>query len=638
MKQVQERPSDPACQASAGPKPRWWFRAPCGGGFTHRRTDIVRSAAGLAVLVVCALLVRGHALGSMESSVLLFVNGWPAWLYRPMWLLQLAGVIVVGPIAAAVAALLRRFRLAVALLLATGLKIWLESVVKIVVKRQRPGVLEPSVILRGNVAHQGLSFVSGHAILVLVLAALISPYLRGRWKAVPWTIAGLNLLARLYLGAHFPLGLIGGAGLGLFIGAGLNFAMGVPASRMTLAPEAEPAHRRPTNEDPGIPETTAVVATAASTSAARKRPNRVNHVVRGLISVVVVVAIFGLILPKIVSYSSVLKDLSKLSLFQMLAVTGAMVFNLVTYWWQMQAAMPGLSLWQAAVNNQTGTTISNIVPGGGVIAIGLVVEMFRSWGFTGSEIALELSTTGIWNSFMKLALPIVALALLAITGGATALLLIPAVIGLVALAGAILVFALLLRKKQFARAIGNAVGSAWSRIRRLMRKPPVTSWGDAAVKFRKETIRLIVRRWIPLTLATVISHLALFFVLLLSLRFLGINGQQVTWAQVLAVFSIARLASALPFTPGGLGVVELALIGGLYAAGRHHAGVPLKDFKASVTAATFLFRTLTYGIQIPLGGFTYMIWRRNRRWRREPPSELPVPMQPVPGEAEPTPP
>jgi hypothetical protein len=29
-----------------------------------------------------------------------------------------------------------------------------------------------------------------------------------------------------------------------------------------------------------------------------------------------------------------------------------------------------------------------------------------------------------------------------------------------------------------------------------------------------------------------------------------------------------------------------------------------------------VFRTLTYGIQIPLGGFTYLIWRLNKSWRK----------------------
>jgi uncharacterized membrane protein YbhN (UPF0104 family) len=348
----------------------------------------------------------------------------------------------------------------------------------------------------------------------------------------------------------------------------------------------------------------------------QKVRKRTVHIARGFISLAIVVAIFALILPKIASYSAVWKSLTSLTWRQLLAVIAATVFNLFTYWWQMQAAMPGLTLGQAAVNNQTGTTISNIVPGGGVIAIGVVVEMFRSWGFSGSEIGLEISTTGIWNSFLKLGLPILALAILAVTGKAAAALLIPAIIGLLALAGAVLVFALMLWKKEFARAIGNALGAAWSWLRRLLHRPTETTWGDGAVRFRKDTIRLVEKRWIPLTLTTIVSHLAPFFVLLLSLRYVGVHEHEVSWPQALAVFSFARLLSAIPLTPGGLGVVELALIAGLYEAGRHHADVPLAQFKAQVAAATFLFRALTYGIQIPLGGFTYIIWRRNKRWRK----------------------
>jgi hypothetical protein len=41
--------------------------------------------------------------------------------------------------------------------------------------------------------------------------------------------------------------------------------------------------------------------------------------------------------------------------------------------------------------------------------------MFRSWGFTGSE-NLLISITGLWKSLMKLGLPVVALALVAING------------------------------------------------------------------------------------------------------------------------------------------------------------------------------------------------------------------------------
>src|SRR5437764_781533 len=305
-------------------------------------------------------------------------------------------------------------------------------------------------------------------------------------------------------------------------------------------------------------------------SPTRKRRIRILQVA---LSVVVVVAIFALILPKIASYTSVWRTISSLTWLELLTVILAATFNLFTYWWQMMSAMPGLTLGQAAVNNQTTTTISDVLPGGGVIALGMTYAQLHSWGFTGSEIALMSSTTGIWNSFMKLGLPVIALAILAVTGQATTALLIPAVIGLAILAGCLVLFALMLWDKRFARAIGQGAGKAWSRIRRLLRKPPVADWGERAVGFRKQTIKLVSRRWIPLTATTVVSHLALWFVLVLALRHVGVANHEISWAQILAVFAFARLLSAAPITPGGVGLVELALIAGLYAAGEVLASI-----------------------------------------------------------------
>jgi len=189
-------------------------------------------------------------------------------------------------------------------------------------------------------------------------------------------------------------------------------------------------------------------------------------------------------------------------------------------------------------------------------------------------------------------------------------------------------------KKELAQRIGEWLGRVWSRVRRTFRKPPVTGWGDGAIRFRKQTIQLVAKRWIPLTVTTIVSHLALWFVLLLALRHVGVSEHEVSAIQVLAVFAFARLLSAAPITPGGVGFVELALIGGLYAAGRHHADVPLDMFKVEVTSAALLYRALTYGIQIPLGGFTYLIWRRKKSWRKPdggPPTAAPEVPESVPG-------
>jgi putative heme transporter len=355
----------------------------------------------------------------------------------------------------------------------------------------------------------------------------------------------------------------------------------------------------------------------------KKRWTRIIQV--GL-SVVIIVAVFALIVPKIASYSAVWDTVISLTWLEAVTLTAVAVFNLFTYWWQMMAAMPGLTLPKAAVNNQTTTTIANVLPGGGAIALGVTIAMLRSWGFGGGPIALMISTTGIWNSFLKLGLPIIALLLLQISGGGSTALLVPALVGLLVLAVAVGLFALMLWRKAFARSIGTGVGAFWSWVRRIFRKPPVEGWGEGAVRFRGETIVLVRRRWVALTVTTIVSHLTLWLVLLMALRDVGVSNQEVSWEQTLAVFAFARLLSAAPITPGGVGFVELALIGGLYAAGHAHADVPPDVFKAQVTAAALLFRLLTYGIQIPLGAVTYVIWQRKKDWRRPPPVSETAPL------------
>jgi uncharacterized membrane protein YbhN (UPF0104 family) len=135
--------------------------------------------------------------------------------------------------------------------------------------------------------------------------------------------------------------------------------------------------------------------------------------------------------------------------------------------------------------------------------------------------------------------------------------------------------------------------------------------GDRAVKFRRETIILVRRRWIRLTWTTVLSHVALFFVLLLSLRHMGVSEQELSAAEIFAVFAFSRLLSAVPVTPGGVGVIDLGYVAGLtnfYPAE-----------KAAIVAGVLIFRVLTYGIQIPIGAFTYFIWRGKTSWRRDTP-------------------
>ena len=193
----------------------------------RRRLDAIVALAGLAVVALCALVVRDGTVGPAELAVFRAINELPEALSGPMQGAQLLGVLAVGPVAAVVAAVLRRWRLALACLLVTAEKLLAERIVWELVSRSRPGTTIPDAIVRGNTPTAGASFVSGHVVLVTGLAWAITPYLRGRWRVAPWVVVALVAFARLYLGAHAPLDVLGGLALGLVVGGVANLVVGI---------------------------------------------------------------------------------------------------------------------------------------------------------------------------------------------------------------------------------------------------------------------------------------------------------------------------------------------------------------------------------------------------------------------------
>jgi uncharacterized protein (TIRG00374 family) len=235
--------------------------------------------------------------------------------------------------------------------------------------------------------------------------------------------------------------------------------------------------------------------------------------------------------------------------------------------------------------------------------------MNSSWGFSRSRTSVSLLVSGLWNNFAKLGLPVLAIVLLAFTGQPSAGRLVAGLLGVAGLVAALVVLFLLLRSRDSAARVGIFLGRVASAVIRPFGRPPAQGWDKAMTKFRDRTVLLLHARWHWITLVTLVSHISLFVVLLLSLRFVGVTAAEVGWIEALAVFAFARLLTAIPFTPGGLGIIELALITGLSAAGGP---------RALVAAAVLVFRALTYVLPIPIGVATYVFWQRNRSWRREP--------------------
>jgi putative heme transporter len=348
---------------------------------------------------------------------------------------------------------------------------------------------------------------------------------------------------------------------------------------------------------------------------------RVRQVVKGLLSAALVAVIFYYLFTKI-DFGDVWAEIRRMTWLELATLFVLAVWNLITYalvW--MSVTAPRLSFPRAMVMTQSTTAVSNTVPGGAAIGIGMTYSMFAGWGYSRSKTTTAVMVSGVWNSFIKLGLPVFALALVALQGNAGAGRVIAALIGLAGLLAAIVIFALMLRSEDMARRIGIRAASAASRILQLVGRPAASGWELATVKFRARTIDLVGHRWIPITITSLVSHLSLYLVLLVALRHIGVSDAEVSWAEVLAVFAFARLATAIPFTPGGVGVVEAVLIGGLVAAGGN---------RAEVTAAVLVYRALTWALPILVGILTYLWWRR-----REP--ALPSPDAKQPSQAEPHP-
>jgi undecaprenyl-diphosphatase len=196
--------------------------------------DLVRLAAAVALLATTAELVHRNRVAVLEVDAFRLVNDLPGFLYPPVWAVMQLGNLAAVPAVAALAALTRRFRLAVNLLVA-GVGVWfLAILVKGLVERGRPAHFLHDVHIRGAAA-SGLGYISGHAAVAVALASVASPYLGRRARPLVWALAITVCLSRLYVGAHLPLDVVGAAAVGWAVGALVHLLLGAPGGRPSPA-------------------------------------------------------------------------------------------------------------------------------------------------------------------------------------------------------------------------------------------------------------------------------------------------------------------------------------------------------------------------------------------------------------------
>lgn len=183
----------------------------------------VRLGVGTAALLITAMAVRRNRVSPGEATVFRAVNGLPDSLFRPAWAIMQLGTLGAAPAAAAAAWLAGDGELA-GRLLTSGAGTWaLSKLVKQMVRRPRPAALLPGTRGRGRDA-AGLGYLSGHAGVAVALGAAALPHLGSSGRVLALTVIPVVGLTRVYVGAHLPLDIAGGAALGLAVEAAVDLA------------------------------------------------------------------------------------------------------------------------------------------------------------------------------------------------------------------------------------------------------------------------------------------------------------------------------------------------------------------------------------------------------------------------------
>ncbi len=332
-----------------------------------------------------------------------------------------------------------------------------------------------------------------------------------------------------------------------------------------------------------------------------------RRVVQIVASLGIAAALLGWGLPYLTrtSWATIIEIVTGIGWAAFLPLLCLMFTGLYCYTFTLTASLPGLRHHQALMVNLSGSAASNAFPGGGALGGVLTYAMYRSWGFTYGSITTSIVVTMVWNVLARVILPVLA-ALVLVTGGGS----VPAAMAQGAIAGgaggALLAGALIcvIASERAARSVGRGIdrlgGPLLKRVVRTSAEPDIEK---LTLALRATIIDLVRTRWLALTLGLA-GFMGIYFVLFRQC--LAAVGVDLSWQHAFAAYAVGRLLTAVPVTPGGIGVAEAGAAAVMLA-----LGVPGDATAAAVT----LFALFSFLLEIPFGAIAVTIWLNTRPQR-----------------------
>ncbi len=296
------------------------------------------------------------------------------------------------------------------------------------------------------------------------------------------------------------------------------------------------------------------------------RKSRKGMIISSIVGIIVMALLIWFISENAGEYRKAFTELGAIDPFWKVMIGLASVINIAIYPLTAIAAIHSLSYLHASLSRQAGFTLSNIIPGGGAVAVATQYAVLAKYGVPQARAAAAVSADAIFTYLFTLGAPSIAVTLLVLEGRSAGGFVTTAIIGLTAVIISLIVIVAVLRSESAARKIGGWAQKPLSAVLGKFKKkaPHVT---NILVQFHEQAADLIKTRWKALTITNVAAQMAPMLVLWAALEGLGVTRSQLSLVELFAAFSIALVLTAFPITPGGLGTVDAALIGLLIAFG-----------------------------------------------------------------------
>lgn len=297
------------------------------------------------------------------------------------------------------------------------------------------------------------------------------------------------------------------------------------------------------------------------------------------------------------SWAETWVEIRKVPASHALAFQGLMLLGLWSYTFTFTGSLRGLSQGKALIVNLCGSSVSNLLPGGGAAGLAATFAICRSWGFSRRATSTSVIVTGVWNVLARIALPVVAILALWI-GGVT----LPGALTDLAVAGSITGLAILgtfvavIASERAAQTVGRGLDKVIGPLVRRRRPDSTMSIEELVRDLRARINDVVGSGWVSMTLGMIGFFGAYYVLFVLILRETGVL---LPLNLLFAAFAIGRLLTAVGITPGGIGITESVTVAVLVGWGADSVGA---------FAGVFLFSVFTHLMEVPLGAVGWLAW------------------------------